>query len=433
MYEPYVNVSGAGNSAEEQEIMQTKRKRSIIKKLVLLLPLVVVGIVFIANSISDLNDIRTFDVKDTAYTDFLGGEAYYFSEMTLIDLVTSGYELTSDIETPDTYLVSFRDKNGELCYSYISVSYRDDIEDICYEYMMDETKVPGDVTLSGCFVGYKAELSDYLVQEYISEFPGKTVNMRFYYKTKSAQEYVDGRKSEAERPMIPGIILLLLSALFAVLIIKKSDSTKVNVADAPASADSTLNKYTKGRNNKKTFLIILCVSAVLFVLGIVGVIADVEEITAAYIFGIIGCVAGGVLYYKARKEAALRKTIEERFPTEEALNAELERAYYIDGEFRCTPHLLVFPNGKIVPKNMIVWMFIRKRKSYFITVGRSVVIKTVDCKEIEISLNDAEDEAKFTNMLMNVIQTLPPNLILGYSSESMKKYREYKKQYKNNK
>ena len=42
MYEPYVNVSGAGNSAEEQGIMQIKRKRSIIKKLVLLLPLVVV-------------------------------------------------------------------------------------------------------------------------------------------------------------------------------------------------------------------------------------------------------------------------------------------------------------------------------------------------------------------------------------------------------
>ncbi len=360
----------------------------------------------------------------------MGGEAYYFAEMTLIDLVNSGYELTSDIETPDTYLVSFRDKNGELCYSYISVSYRDDIEDICYEYMMDETKMPGDVTLSGCFMGYKAELSDYLVKEYISEFPGKTVNMLFYYKTKSAQEYVDGQKSEAERPMIPGIILLLLSALFAVLIIKKSGCTKANVADAPASADLTLNKYTKSRNNKKTFLIILCVSAVLFVLGIVGVIADVEEIAAAYIFGLIGCVAGGVLYYKAGKEAALRKTIEERFPTEEALNAELERAYYIDGEFRCTPYLLVFPNGKIVPKNMIVWMFIRKRKSYFITVGRSVVIKTVDCKEIEISLNNAEDEAKFTNMLMNVIQTLPSSLILGYSSESMKKYREYKKQYK---
>ncbi len=72
MYEPYVNLSGAGNSAEEQEIMQIKRKRSIIKKLVLLLPLAVVGIVFIANSISNVNEIRTFDVRDTAYTDFFG-------------------------------------------------------------------------------------------------------------------------------------------------------------------------------------------------------------------------------------------------------------------------------------------------------------------------------------------------------------------------
>lgn len=433
MYETYGAMPmGTENSygPEEQELIK-KRKRGTIIKLIALIPLAAFFIFMFIGGITMFSDIRTFDAKDTSYTEFMNNEVYYFSEMTLIDLVDSGYEYTSDIATPDTYLVSFKDKNGELCFAYLSVSYDDAIEETCYEYIMDDTKIPGDVVLSGCFKGYDDEISDYRVQEYISEMSGKTVNIRFYYEGHSVEAYMDAERRQPLMTMIIGLMALVPLIICVIRIFKKSKNVKNNPA-AAAAPEEILKKYAKGKNKKKICLIALCVSAVFVVIGYAGFFFT-EKLMIFAAFGMIGAVTGGVLYSVAVREATVRVKIDELFPTEEALLAELHRAYYADGEFLYTPQLLVLPGGRIIPKNMILWLYIRKQKTYGITVSRSVMVTTVECKQFEVPLGGMMDEEKFTRMLNTVINTLPPNIILGYSQESINRYREYKKQYKANK
>ncbi len=428
-----VNMSAAPEiepDTKEQEAAQKIIRRRIIIRCILLIPLAVFCFIFIAGGILELSSIRIFDAKDTAYADFQSGEVYYFEEMMLIDLVFSSSELSSDPLTPDTYLVSFRDKNDELCYAYLKVDYMDDIKETCYEYMQDDTKMPGDVFLSGCYKCYEDELSDNVTEYYMTEVPGKSANVEFLYEEETASAYIEREEKQAVPRLIIGIIMLIGLIVSVFFIVKKAN--KMPLKDSPpVESPVILKKYSKNKKLAKILRILTGLFLVMLAVGLIFVMSS-EDFAGIFVIGMLGSMVNGIIlinYIKFEKTAKMTAGL---FPSDEELQAELDRAYYKNGEFRCTPQLMVFPGGWIIPKNKIKWMYILVKRTYGIPVERSIIIKTVDCKEINIPLGVSSNEVLFKHMILMTGQTLPKDIIFGHSRESIDLYNEYRKQYKSN-
>lgn len=418
------------NSASQQsfnEILLKKRKTRAVISTVFLCLFLIASLAFIVSSVKNLVELEVIDAEDVKYSEFKESTVYYFDELELVDYTSE----TKYIGENDKYIVRFRDKNDELCYTFISIEYTDDIKDECDDYFADESLQPGDVYLKGCFHGYEQTLRGSQLDYYQRELPGKNVNLCFYYDGENASAYTQEVRSDN---LIPLIIFSVMAIIFLILIVFIWKGVNKLKSNNFTSSAIIVNKMASRSNIKIITFVIMAISAVMAFVGII-IFNSGNEIGVLFIvFGIISLIACCSSLYTSSKTEIATKLTREIFPTDEALTAELDRAFYTNGEFRSTPYLICLPGHIVIPKHKLAWVYVHKVKLYgIVTTQISLIIKTTECKSITVNLGDSVNETIFQDMLAKTGNTFYPHTVFGYSHNAINHYNNYKKQYKQTK
>lgn len=223
-------------------------------------------------------------------------------------------------------------------------------------------------------------------------------------------------------------IIAVLAVCLVSLVIFINKKTENGIKSFITGAE-TVRKFNNLCNSKPVGIVCILISAALLA---VVFIFNINTEPPLYLIGAAGVALGCIVFYTSIKAGLCKKMVREAFPTDKELITELDKVLYRNNNFRITKSLIVFPGNLIIPKDGIIWMYVHYNKKYgIITKSRHIVIKTTECKEISVTVNSA-DETAFYDMISNK-EYLSSKTITGYTRESVSYYRDYKREYKQNK
>ena len=200
-------------------------------------------------------------------------------------------------------------------------------------------------------------------------------------------------------------------------------------------AKKTIKKYICGRVGSRWMARVLFVVAFLsLVLALIT--SDVDTLMPicliCLLFGLCAMVPGLITSRNAKKTI---KALEESGHLGRAAN-EMEAANNIllgKDQLRLTPNYVFSRNGVALPYSEIVWCFKRVQRVNFIAVNASLVAYTPTMKELVLLTLPPKDKTELGRQVVEAICRRNPNVMLGYSAENQKAYKQIAKEAKANK
>ena len=428
-----------------EKVVKARRRKNLGLIILLVLP-ILLSAVFLAMATEFLFDLRTADVTEISHTEIEKSVGYQIDELTVVDAYAEkrtgmGYDylITNDngYVAETYYLVSFKDKDGTLCYASFSTEKYSPFRSQLDAYMNDENSNVGDLIVSGCFTAsplYTGMQMDYFedgYEDYNSLYPGEKVPFALTYEEATAAEYVT---SKLALPIVFGVLGLLILGLsiFAMVRLIRKRRLLVSMVPVPSGEECVI------RLQKRAKIATVCLRLALaaFAMGIVfpGIGAALDIRALMFIGGFTvpaGCfiLAGWAAHHLSGKSL---KMLAKEGITEVELAQDLENAVFLQERIRCGRRALLLDGNTCLPLNSILWIYFHETRNQFgIVVSRSVVIRTKDNQKLQIP-TQAEDFNLFPALLNSCGQFFRPDLIVGFNAANKKAYSAIIKAQKHN-
>ena len=395
------------------------------------------------------------DIKDVRGDALEEGEAYYFSELTVLDAY--GYmgadTLNPQRKTPYTLvpgeasakqnlvmddlqlLIRFMDRTGQTCYAELTLREYSAVKQACEAYVMDPEKAAGGLQLSAGLLGYINQSDVFDVarttayEYYSADEPGTLLDWQFFLEFESLEELRwDHQRSGCLWLFISGI--LLAAALFVLMVyrvqrgrILKSEEKLHHTAEE--MAERVEKRWMWARIWSVAFGTLMLLLLVMWIVNMCGV-----QIPLALVVIVVACLFTSVLVYMAYAVPMKRMhaLAEEAAIGRAEIVRDLENAVVCDDMIRCGQEILLVPGPYVLPVSQLKWVYAKEnRTAYGLALGYEMVYEMRSGKSYTLLVDYHEECDLILNLLKDVRDTRMPDLLLGDGEDTRSAFAEFKK------
>lgn len=424
-----------------------KRKRRLnLAGIIVLFLLAAWGVVALVGGVISVLSVNVGDAELLSVDEIKYGH-YYVDELVILDQYAAteryyGSSMTGDGLVSNRHLLAYYvDDDGKVCYVSLSVdryNYKqDEISDLCDDFIEDDTKNAGDLKLSGCFI-FQEISEGSTMDSYYSDFydryselyPGEKTQWGLVYECATAEEYLAAKRTSAIPLLIVSAAFLLPSAIGLFFLIRKRKYLRTDLL--LPSGEECVQKIIKADKKAKILLICGIGAFVLgFALAMLFSFMNRMELGGIGIM-IVGCsiliLAIFGAYYPV---SSAKKLLEKEGISLEEAAVDIDNALFVAEKIRCGRKVLLMNNKVCIPLRGIAWIYLHEvRSAYGLVTTRSIVLRTFSGKKMEVTTGS--DDLQTISALLNTCgEYFSPELILGFSREARKRYRELLRVSKN--
>lgn len=405
----------------KQQIRSKKRKN--MAGIITLCLLLALGIFCLTGFVVEVLGNQVTNVEELPARDLQGKNIYYFEELTLLDTFGAVQDYPGYISSRD-FLVSFTDGEGTLYYTAVRLGNTAEPYWAWTNYLEEGI---GDGTVSGCFHFYEGGMGATVRKAFNDACEaysdGELLAVTFYYDAKTPADCwsLDG----SVILLVMGLLCSVPAVIGIVLLIKKRK--KIGVPQPITQGDVMAEKFFRRCKTAQAWKYIVWVYFLGSILGIVLVVNNIIPMIFIALFS-VSWLALLIYYYTAAYVNISKKLLDAAGITQDIIASDLIHADVVSEHFRCGNRVLLL-RGCILPIRCAAWVYLYQQMNMGITTARQIILQTAEGKKVLIDIT-ADDIDYFRELLNRNRDKFRPDLIIGYTTEAKKRYKELKKAYK---